>query len=249
MQKKLTALIVDDEVKAVALLQKLLEDTLQFSRIDLAYSATEAFQKIDLAEPDLLFLDIKMPTKDGFSFLRDIQDLKINSAVVFVTAYDKFSLQAIKSHAFDYLLKPVDRKELIDCINQFRTRIQEPNLIDRLSKFVSSYEETPKLRINTRTGYILIDPVNILYCKADGNYTFIDLGDRQHLCSIQLGTFESMLPKNGFIRLGRSLIINFDFISKVDRKTNLITFEKDTKVYTQTITKSQLKELEVKQAR
>ncbi|MEK6781738.1 MAG: LytTR family DNA-binding domain-containing protein [Bacteroidota bacterium] len=256
MQKKLTALIVDDEIKAVELLQKLLEDTLQFSRIEFSFSAVEAFQKLNQVEPDLIFLDIKMPGQDGFSLLKDLHDLKINSEVVFVTAYDKFAMQAIKNHAFDYLLKPVDRKELVDCINQYRNRKQVPNILDRLSEYVRSQKETSKLRINTRTGYIFIDPSSILYCKADGNYTYIDLGDRQHLCSIQLGMVEGMLPKNGFIRLGRSLIVKFDFITKVDRKTNLpagqaglITFEKDSKMYTLNISKAQVKKLEEKQVR
>ena len=212
MQKKLTALIVDDEIKAVELLKKLLEDTLQFSRVEYSYSAAEAFQILEQHEPDLLFLDIKMPGKDGFSFLKDLQNLKVNSEVVFVTAYDQFALQAIKGHAFDYLLKPVDRKELVDCINQYRARKSEAHGFNRLSDFTGSQEESSKLRINTRTGYIFINPSVILYCKADGNYTCIDLGDKQHLCSLQLGMIEDMLPKNGFLRLGRSLIINFNFI-------------------------------------
>lgn len=247
MQRKLTALIVEDEANAAALLHQLLQDTMQFSDIGIANSTSEAFEMLKHAEPDILFLDVKMPGQDGISFLKELRRKAISSEVVFVTAYDQFALQAIKNQAFDYLLKPVDRKELMDCIGQYRSRKhalrQSPAVIR------ASGEENGKLRINTRTGYLLIDPLNILYCKADGNYTCIDLGDKQHLCSIQLGVLEKMLPKSGFFRLGRSIILNFDFISMVDRKLNTVTMERDPKSYSLTISKSQLKELETKQAR
>lgn len=247
MEKKLSALIVDDEKKALDLLTKLLEHTFQFSEIRCADSALSAAEQLKDFHPDLLFLDIKMPGKDGFAFLKELKKTNKHTEVVFVTAYNQFAIQAIKNHAFDYLLKPVDRKELNDCITQYRQRQPASNLLERLEALVLERKESHKLRINTRTGYIFIDPASILSCLADGNYTCIDLGDHQHLCSMQLGMIETMLPKNGFIRLGRSLIINFNYITKVDRKTHSITFEKDSKTYPLVISKAQLKELQAKQ--
>jgi two-component system LytT family response regulator len=187
MEKKLSALLVDDEEKALDLLRKLLEDTQQFTEIQYANSAALAREQLKRFTPDLLFLDIKMPDMDGFAFLEELQKEKRHIEVIFVTAYDQFALKALKNHAFDYLLKPVDRKELLDCIMQFKSRKQDTDLFDRLEKVIYGQKEN-KLRINTRTGYIFLDPSQILYCQADGNYTFIDLGDRQHLCSMQLGT-------------------------------------------------------------
>jgi two-component system, LytTR family, response regulator len=247
MEKKLSALIVDDEENALTLLSKLLEDTQQFSEIRSASSAAQAAQELNHFAPDLIFLDIKMPDMDGFTFLEHIKKEKRHSEVVFVTAYDQFALKAIKNHAFDYLLKPVDHKDLLDCIMQFKDRKLEPNLLERLEKLMHEQKDNTKLRIHTRTGYLFIDPASILYCQADGNYTLIDLGERQHLCSMQLGVVENLLPKNGYHRLGRSLIINFKFISSIDRKNHKITFEKEGKPYSIDISKAQLKELEEKQ--
>jgi two-component system, LytTR family, response regulator len=243
MEKKLSALIVDDEEKALDLLKKLLEDTNQFSDIQAVNSAALARHHLKQFSPDLLFLDIKMPDMDGFSFLKELQTENRHMEVVFVTAYDQYAMNAIKNHAFDYLMKPVDRKELHDCITQFKERKKEPDLINRLEKIIHHQQGNNKLRINTRTGYLFIDPAQILSCQADGNYTLIELGDRQHLCSMQLGVLEGSLPRNSFIRLGRSLIINVNYITKLDRKTNQVTFEKNGRNYLIKISKAQLKEL------
>jgi DNA-binding LytR/AlgR family response regulator len=247
MEKKLSALIVDDEENALTLLNKLLEDTQQFSEVRNASSALQAREELTQFNPDLIFLDIKMPDMDGFSFLEQLKKEKRSTEVVFVTAYDQFALKAIKNHAFDYLLKPVDRKELLDCIMQFKDKKQESNLFDRLEKLIHEPKDNTKLRIHTRSGYLFIEPASILYCQADGNYTLIDQGDRQHLCSMQLGVVEDLLPKDRFIRLGRSLIINFNFISSIDRKKLKITFEKEGSAYSIPISKAQLKELTEKQ--
>ena len=85
----------------------------------------------------------------------------------------------------------------------------------------------PRIRVNTRNGTAFINPSTILYCKADGNYTIICTGEKQHLCSMNLGKVAELLPKRGFIRVGRSIIINFEFISLLDRKESQITLVRD----------------------
>lgn len=241
----LRALIVDDEVRAVDLLRKLLEETHLFAEIQSSLSADQAARALMTFRPDILFLDIRMPDKDGFTFLKEIKPEQRTFEVIFVTAYDQYALQALKNHAFDYLLKPVDRKELLDTLTQLGEKRREPDVVARLEQFLRDRQDPTKLRISTRTGYIYLDPTSILYCRADGNYTLIDQGDRQHLCSLQLGMIEELLPRhNGFRRLGRSLIINSSLLSQVDRKDNTLTFEKGQASYSLVVTKSQLKELD-----
>jgi two-component system LytT family response regulator len=243
---RLKALIVDDEQKSVELLHQLLIDTHQFSEVKTALSGFEAKNHLLTYQPNLIFLDIKMPEMDGFTFLEELNDDEGIGDVIFVTAYEEYALKAIKKHAFDYLLKPIDRQELLDCILQYKDRKTSTGLLHRIEKLVHEPKDH-RMRINTRTGYLLIDPHQILYCKADGNYTYIDLGDRQHLCSLQLGMVEEELPSNCFIRLGRSLIVNRALISKVDRKTGQVTFEKEHKTFTLALSHSQLKELDASQ--
>ena len=107
MEQKLTALIVDDEERARKLLNKLLEETLSFSEVRLAHSTNSAITELNQFDPDLIFLDIKMPGKDGFSLINDLRQGRGGPAVIFVTAHEQYAIQAIKNHAFDYLFPSI----------------------------------------------------------------------------------------------------------------------------------------------
>ena len=178
-------------------------------------------------EPDIIFLDIKMPGKDGFAFIHDLPQKKRKPGIVFVTAYEQYAIKAIKNQAFDYLLKPVNRKELKQCILKFIERMKDSDITDKQEKSTEPPEKFTRIQINTRTGTVFINPAIILYCKADGNYTTICTGEKQHLCSINLGKVKELLPGNGFIRVGRSYIINYEYITMLDRKENSVTLARD----------------------
>ncbi len=123
MEQKLSALIVDDEESARRLMEKIIEETLYFSEIRIAYICRFCFNtEMSQYDPDLVFLDIKMPGRDGFSFINDLKLNYHNPEIVFVTAYDHYAIQAHKDQAFDYLLKPVNRKELKQCIEKYARR-------------------------------------------------------------------------------------------------------------------------------
>ena len=244
--EKLTSLIVDDEEKAVDLLYKLLEDTKQFARIESAQSADSAKQKLDGFRPDMIFLDIRMPQRDGFALLKELA-MQEATEVVFVTAHDEYALQAIRQHAFGYLLKPVNRQELNSVIRDYREKKSSPALVNRLSALLDNFSTRDRIRISTRTGFFYIDTDNILYCVADGNYTAIHTGNKQHVCSLQLSKVQDLLPANGFDRIGRSLVVNGKYISHVDRKNRTLTFEKEGTLYTLSLSRTQIRELEEKQ--
>jgi two-component system, LytTR family, response regulator len=227
MEHKLSALIVDDEESARKLLKKLLEETQFFYDIRMSQSVEAAYILLEQFSPDLFFLDIKMPGKDVFSFINDLPRLNKKSGIIFVTAFDQYAIKAIKSHVYDYLLKPVNRSELKDSIIKFIESNVEENLNKRIDKSPELKEKIPRIKVNTRTGTVFINPSNILYCKADGNYTIICTGEKQHLCSMNLGKIEEQLPNNGFVRLGRSYIINFEYIIMLDRKGSHITLTRD----------------------
>ena len=244
--EKLTSLIVDDEEKAVNLLYKLLEATKEFSRIECAQSADTAKQRLEGFKPDMIFLDIRMPHRDGFALLKEVEFEK-TTEVVFVTAHDEYALQAIRQHAFGYLLKPVNRQELNSVIRDYKEKAGNPALVNRLSALLENFFNRSKIRISTRTGFFFIDTDNILYCAADGNYTSIHTGNKQHVCSLQLSKVQDLLPANGFDRIGRSLVVNGKYISHVDRKSRTLTFEKEGAVYTLSLSRTQIRELEEKQ--
>jgi two-component system, LytTR family, response regulator len=245
MEGKLRALIVDDEESARQLLCKLLEETLFFNDIRLAASVASANNELINYEPDIIFLDIKMPGKDGFAFLQDLSVNPHKPGIVFVTAYDQFAIKAIKNQVFDYLLKPVNRKELKQCILRFLDSVQKSQEEDKLPKTGDQKEKIARIKINTRTGTVFINPATILYCKADGNYTIICTGEKQHLCSMNLGKLEEQLPKNGFIRVGRSYIVNYEYITVLDRKESVVTLNRDGESAKVKLPRQHLKDLDL----
>jgi DNA-binding LytR/AlgR family response regulator len=180
MGQKLSALIVDDEESARRLMVKLLEETLFFADIRLAQSVDAALSELDNFDPDLIFLDIKMPGKYGIEFVNDLHYTDGKPGIVFVTAYDQYAIQAIKIHAFDYLLKPVNRKELKECVEKYianRAESDPPPIIK-----AEALKKISRIKVNTRTGTVFINPATILFCKAEGNYTTICTGEKEYLC-------------------------------------------------------------------
>ena len=244
MKKKLSALIVDDEENARILLSKLLEETLLFKDIRLAMSVDEAYTELERFETDIIFLDIKMPGKDGFAFIQDLPEKNKLHKIVFVTAYDQYAIKAIKNQAFDYLLKPVNRKELKQCLSRFIEKKDEDSDLKRPTKTEGSRKEITRIRVNTRNGTLFINPADILYCKAEGNYTTVCTGKKQHLCSMNLGKVAELLPLNGFIRVGRSYIVNFEHITMLDRKECTIVLVRGGESATVKVPRQHLKDLD-----
>lgn len=236
MSQKLNALIVDDEENARKLLHNLLRDLQCFSEIRMAKSAVAADLELADYNPDIIFIDIKMPGRDGFSFINDLPIKDVKPGIVFVTAYDQFAIKAIKNQAFDYLLKPVDRKELKLCVQKFLENRQATNK-EAPEKFL-------RIRIKTRTGTAFINPSNIMYCKADGNYTVICTGEKELFCSVNLGRIYELLSGYNFFRVGRSHIINREFVTLIDRKESLVVLTRDNETVNLKIPKHHLKDLD-----
>ena len=245
MEQKLRALVVDDEENARILLSKLLEETLIFNNIRLAHSVDTAYAELTSFEPDIIFLDIKMPGKDGFLFIQDLPKKYRVTKIVFVTAYDQYAIEAIKNQAFDYLLKPVNRKELNQCLTRFIESKKVKAKTEPAVVLPESHERLTRIKVNTRTGTLFINPADILYCKAEGNYTSICTGKKHHLCSMNLGKVVELLPQKVFIRIGRSYIVNYEYITMLDRKDCSILLVHDGESATVKIPRQHLKDLDI----
>ncbi len=227
--EKLKAIIIDDE----SLSRKMLDDLLQ----DFCSSWVEVIGKVDGAEeardlirkkqPDVLFLDIKMPSESGFDLLNSIEDQ--NFDVVFVTAYDEFALKAIKASAVDYLLKPVDVDELEKAIRKIvrkRERQQHTplgkNRWNSLIKNLSGPSSTiQQLVLPHRKGFRVVELNDIIRLEAQSNYTIIQCKNGKENLKVadSLKKFEEILPEARFFRIHKSHIINIDFLEEyVNRK-------------------------------
>ncbi|MBS4057883.1 MAG: response regulator transcription factor [Bacteroidales bacterium] len=211
----ITAVIVDDEQEAINLLVELTKD---MENLQVVSSTTDPDKVLTLClkhQPDLLFLDIQMPRKDGFAVIRELKENQLFPRIIFATAFDKFSLMALKEGALDYILKPIDRVELSAAIQKVRNYIDGQDIQQRLESLEKAVKNHRKLRFNTRSGFILVHPDEIFYIHADANYSeiFTSKTDRE-VISMNLGAVEAMLPEQ-FIRISRSLIINSVYLSKL----------------------------------
>ena len=227
MYDLLKILIVDDEPEARELLKFILQDEEGLSVAGMAGNVDDAVKLLKKERPDLVFLDIQMPDKDGFHFIEQVNRSSHKPGIIFVTAFDNYAIQAIRNSVFDYILKPVREEELINAVNRYRNRSVNDRNQD-LSKLIEILkgDEPGKIKLNTRSGYSLIHPSEVVYCKADGNYTHIQLSNGTREVTTQnLGAIDELLHSGTFFRVSRSYLVNLKYLARVDRKNCLCVLE------------------------
>lgn len=207
-------IIVDDEVGGRNSLKRLLELNCPIVKsIITCSSVDEAILAIQNDKPDLVFLDIEMPGKNGFELLNHFTE--IDFYVIFVTAFDCYAIQAIKLNALDYLLKPVRDEDLVSAVQRVSEMTQKKsNLL--LSSFKKNYQEKiEKLAIPIREGFSFVDLKDIIRCEADANYSVIFLDSGTKIVSSKtLGEYEDILSGSGFMRIHKSHLINLQYVKK-----------------------------------
>lgn len=207
---KLKCLIIDDEPDAVRLLQKVLLDFCadQTEIIASASNSLEGAKLITRFNPDLVFMDIEMPGASGFDLV-DIQAHDKNCKIVFVTAYDKHAVRAIKYKPEAYLLKPIDIDELKTTVVKIYNQ-----------KFEEAKPSLPmgKYSISVKDETILADLSEILFVKALGRYSDVYMTNNRtiRICK-NIGSFEKDLGQNGFIRCHKSYLVNQKHILKFSK--------------------------------
>ncbi len=209
-------LIVDDEAKGRLFLRQLCDKYVPYVKIvGEAANAAEARSLIDLEKPDLVFLDIEMPETTGIELLRELKDLSFE--VIFVTAFNRYAVEAFRLGAVDYLLKPANPNDLIQAVER-----AEKNLLKRqpdqphLKALTHGYGQAfSKVTIPTLHGYEFIEFSEILFIESDGNYTTLNLkSGKKVVATRNLGDFEEILVPYQFFRVHKSYLINLAHIRK-----------------------------------
>jgi DNA-binding LytR/AlgR family response regulator len=238
-------LIVDDEERARELLEILLLRIRGVLVCGKAASAAEALEMVMSIRPDLVFLDVQMPEKNGFQLVDYLKKFRMEIPVVFVTAHAEFAIPALKISAFDYLLKPVMMEQLQETILRFRAgRLMQSQ--DMKAESGTGLTGKPvRIKFNTRTGYILIAPDNIIYCEAEVNYTTFYFGnDNREVVTVNLGRVEEVLAPWPFFRINRSVLINTAYLKKADRQKKKCLLEKGSEKLWLEISPNHIRELE-----
>lgn len=210
------AVIIDDEQHCITtLLWSLNQYCEGVEVIGVASNGADGLQLIEQFNPDIVFLDIEMPVLSGIDMLLSIKE--INFKVIFTTAYDKYALNAIKLNALDFLLKPIDKDELIIAINKAQKDIQPiiPQQIEQLQESHKS-KVTDKIALSLSSGLHFINLSDIIRVEADGNYCNFILADKSKiLISKKLGDVEEILLDNPcFYRAHKSHLINLKYIDR-----------------------------------
>jgi two-component system LytT family response regulator len=220
--KTIKTILVDDEPRGLSALQRLLEfNCPEIEIIGLCSSADEAKEKITELKPELVFLDIAMPEKNGFDLLNDIDPIRFE--IIFVTAHDDFMLQAFRFSAVDYLLKPVENNLLVDAVNRAAARIEEKTSGDALETLLYNIRQKDgaqkmKICITSLKGFQVVSLSDILYCEASSNYTNFHFTNRTVICASKpIHEYEELLADSNFIRIHKSSVINLEHVKEYIR--------------------------------
>jgi len=216
---RIRAIIVDDEENNRENLQSLISEYCEnVEVVGQASSVDNAFKLIGSQKPDLVFLDIKMPEKDGFKLLESLNE--VNFEVIIVTAYNKYAIKAIKFCAVDYLLKPIDIVELTNAVESVSGRIKHKLENERLRQLTNFFQNrTPtKIGLASQQRVDFVEISNIYRCESDDNYThfFLNNGEKMTV-SKTLKEFEELLMDYGFIRIHQSHLVNSSHIKSYQK--------------------------------
>lgn len=211
-------IIIDDEPAALDTLKIKLEMYCpQVEVVDLCNSAKEGLQAINKHRPDLVFLDIEMPWMNGFEMLNCLGNT-IDFDVVFVTAYDQYAIRAFKVKAQDYLLKPVDKDDLIHCVERIREKASQFNQ-EKLTDLLNEMDKTftaKRILLHTKNAIEIVNQIDINYLQADSNYCNVYTKDGNRIMVTKtLNSLENLLDKETFKRIHRSYTVNINSIQKI----------------------------------
>lgn len=214
--KKYRAIIVEDErLPRLSLIRKLEDYHPEISIVESCEDYSSALKAILRHRPDILFLDIQLQGHTTLELLRELKEAMPLPHIIFTTAYDnsEYLLQAIRLAAADYLLKPVDVSELAKAIQRIKDRDEHNAFLSTPTNFA-----TNKYPFRTLNGTLFIGKKEIVFVRANGNYSHAVLTTGEEIILERMGVIEARLGETYFIRAGRNLLLNREMIYKVDGK-------------------------------
>lgn len=227
------AVIIDDEPKAIqSLTWELSSFSDEIEVIKTFTSPEDAIDYIDNNVLDCLFLDIEMPTMDGFQLLGKLTNKDF--AVVITTAYNEFAIKALKNEAIDYLLKPIDSDDLQETIKKVKkhtSKLVNSNKIEEVLLNFNARFDQKRITINTDGKLIFLDAEEIEYVESDGNYSTIVMDNAQKIViTKKLKEVNDILPENQFFRIHNSYVINLKKIKEFIKGEGYVVMASNFKI-------------------
>jgi two-component system LytT family response regulator len=206
------AIIIDDERLARNELKKLLQTHAEIEVIEEAANVDEGIEKIELLHPDLIFLDIQMPGKNGFDLLSEVEKAP---RVIFTTAYDEYAIKAFEVNALDYLLKPIEPKRLGEALNKLQAEMMKDNpALSANSRGPLTEIDQVFVKDGERCWFVKLGEIRLF--ESVGNYAKVYFGTHKPLILKSLNALEERLDDRMFFRANRKHIINLRWIEKIE---------------------------------
>jgi two-component system LytT family response regulator len=223
---RLRAILVDDEPPARTHLATRLKAHPEIEIVGEAGDVPSAFALVEAEKPDVIFLDIQMPRRSGFKLLPLLEKVNPQPAVVFVTAYDEYAIQAFEANALDYLTKPVSPARLAKTILRLsKPTVSETAVPHPVAEAEKRLEAEDLVLLRDKSLSMMVKVAEIAAIEAHGDYTRILLNEGKNLMMKQtLSLWETQLPADLFAKVSRSLLVNTQSVAKMVRK-NLLTWE------------------------
>ena len=229
----LKAVIIDDEPKAIQGLSWELDNFKDDLEIIKTFNEGEdAIKYINNNTIDCLFLDIEMPTMDGFQLLEQLD--KKDFAIVITTAYNEYAIKALKNEAIDYLLKPIDSDDLEITIDKIKAYHAKKSSTDKFEQILSDFNKKfhqRKITISTDGKLIFLEESEILFVESDGNYCSIHITNGKKLVvTKKLKVINALLPEEHFFRIHNSFVINLNKIKEYLKSDGYVILDDNHKI-------------------
>lgn len=198
-------ILIDDEPLAIAELQSMLSAYSEIDVVSVSNDVQDSIQKIQQFNPQLLFLDINMPGKNGFDLLGELGSAP---EVIFVTAYDQFAIKAFEVNALDYILKPVNPERLKEAVTKVIRKLNQ-------AEGEKALDINKRIFIKDGEQCFFVPIHQIFYIESVGNYVRLYFRDKKAMLHRSLNYLEEKLPGEHFFRTSRQEIINVNFIKNI----------------------------------
>jgi two-component system, LytTR family, response regulator len=205
-------IIIDDERLARNELKRLLEDFPKINIVGEAANAEEALELIEEHSPELIFLDIQMPGKNGFELLESLED-KVPE-VIFTTAYDEYALKAFEVNALDYLLKPIDQSRLAEAIAKVEFELKRNTTQAGQPQNYLTEQDQVFVKDGEKCWFVKLEKVKLF--ESMGNYVRLHFDDQKPMILKSLNSLEERLDPKSFFRANRKHIINLQWVDKIE---------------------------------
>ncbi|MCD4730646.1 MAG: LytTR family DNA-binding domain-containing protein [Bacteroidales bacterium] len=217
MSDQIKTILIDDEPHCLSALQQLITKNCQsLNIIGTANSVKSGVEIIESKNPDLVFLDVRMPDGDGFNVLEKVHHN--NFEVIFITAYEEYAIKAFEFSAIHYLLKPVEKSALIEAVERYNNVEKKQGSLDqRFDVLKESYNQShSRIMLPSMEGFSIIEIEDIIRCEAEGCYTniYVTNEDKPIVVSTPIGNYERLFSDLPFCRIHNKHLINMKHVTK-----------------------------------